>query len=74
MRNAYKRLKHVLHLESVSGPSQQALIIGVAAKVLADNLASLMCLTAEKIHHMHAAASAIAAMPPGPLHAYCRPS
>jgi hypothetical protein len=44
----------VLHLESVSGLTQQALIIDVAAKVLADNLASLMCLTAEKIHHMHA--------------------
>ena len=54
IEEAYKRLKHVLHLESVSGLSQQALIIDVAAKVLADNLASLMCLTAEKIHNMHA--------------------
>ena len=54
IEEAYKRLKHVLHLESISGLSQQALIIDVAAKVLADNLASLMCLTAEKIHNMHA--------------------
>ena len=30
-------------LESVSGLSQHALIIDVAAKVLADNLASLLC-------------------------------
>jgi hypothetical protein len=35
-----------LHLESVSGLSQQALIIDVAAKVLADNIAALMCATA----------------------------
>ena len=41
-------------LESVSGLSQQALIIDVAAKVLADNIASLMCLTAEMIHDLHA--------------------
>lgn len=33
----------MLHLESVSGLSQQALIIDVAAKVLADNLDSQMC-------------------------------
>jgi len=50
----FKRLKHVLHLESVSGLSQQAPVIDVAAKVLADNLASLMCQTAETIHNMHA--------------------
>lgn len=45
--------KHVLHLESVSGLDQHGIIIDVAAKVLADNLASLMCLTAEKIRNMH---------------------
>jgi len=39
-------MKHRLHLESVSGLSQQALIIDVAAKILADNLASLMCSAA----------------------------
>lgn len=54
IEEALKRLKHVQYLESVSGLSQQALIIDVAAKVLADNIASLMCLTAENIHDMHA--------------------
>jgi Transposase DDE domain len=43
IEEAFKRLKHRLHLEAVSGLSQQALIIDVAAKVLADNIASLMC-------------------------------
>ena len=46
IEEAFKRLKHRLHLEAVSGLSQQALIIDVAAKILADNLASLMCATA----------------------------
>jgi hypothetical protein len=46
IEEAFKRLKHRLHLESVSGLSQQALIIDVAAKVLADNLTSLMCQAA----------------------------
>jgi hypothetical protein len=39
IEEAFKRLK----LEAVSGLSQQALIIHVATKVLADNLTSLMC-------------------------------
>ena len=43
IEEAFKRLKHRLHLEAVSGLSQQALIIDVAAKVLADNITSLMC-------------------------------
>jgi len=46
IEEAFKRLKHRLHLECVSGLSQQALIIDVAAKVLADNIASLMCAAA----------------------------
>ena len=46
IEEAFKRLKHRLKLECVSGLSQQALIIDVAAKVLADNLTSLMCLCA----------------------------
>lgn len=46
IEEAFKRLKHRLHLEAVSGLSQQALIIDVAAKVLADNIASLMCAAA----------------------------
>ena len=46
IEEAFKRLKHRMKLESVSGLSQQALLIDVAAKVLADNLASLMCIAA----------------------------
>lgn len=46
IEEAFKRLKHRLHLECVSGLSQQALIIDVAAKVLADNITSLMCAAA----------------------------
>jgi hypothetical protein len=46
IEEAFKRLKHRLHLEAVSGLSQQAIIIDVAAKVLADNIASLMCIAA----------------------------
>jgi hypothetical protein len=47
IEEAFKRLKHRLHLEAVSGLTQQALIVDVAAKVLADNIASLMCATAQ---------------------------
>ncbi len=43
IEEAFKRLKHPLKLEAVSGLSQQALIIDVAAKTLADNITSLMC-------------------------------
>jgi IS4 transposase len=39
IKEAFKRLKHRLHPESVSRLSQQALIIDAAAKVLADRLA-----------------------------------
>ena len=46
IEEAFKRLKHHMHLEAVSGLSQQALIVDVAAKVLADNLASLLCTCA----------------------------
>ena len=46
IEEAFKRLKHRLHLKSVSGLSQQALIIDVAAKVLTDNVAALLCATA----------------------------
>ena len=48
IEEAFKRLKHRLYLEAVSGLSQQALIIDVAAKVLADNIASLMCAAASR--------------------------
>ena len=36
IEEAFKRLKHRLHLEAVSGLTQQALIVDLAAKVLAD--------------------------------------
>lgn len=42
MEDAFKRLKHRLGLESVSGLSQHTLLVDVATKVLADNLASLL--------------------------------
>lgn len=48
IEEAFKRLKLRMKLESVSGLSQHALLIDVAAKVLADNIASLMCLAAEQ--------------------------
>jgi hypothetical protein len=56
IEEAFKRLKHRLHLEATSGLSQQALIIDVAAKVLADNLASLMCAAALARRNKHTAA------------------
>jgi DDE family transposase len=43
IEEAFKRIKLRLKLEAVSGLSQQALIIDVAAKILADNITSLMC-------------------------------
>jgi len=39
----FKRLKHRAKLESVSGLTQYALLVDVFAKVLADNLGSLVC-------------------------------
>ena len=46
IEEAFKRLKSRLHIEAVSGLSQHAVLVDVAAKVLADNLASLMCAAA----------------------------
>jgi hypothetical protein len=46
IEEAFKRLKQRMKLECVSGLSQHALLIDVAAKVLADNLASLLCIAA----------------------------
>lgn len=48
IEEAFKRLKHRLHLEAVSGLSQHAVMVDVAAKVLADNLASLLALAAQQ--------------------------
>ena len=42
IEEAFKRLKHRLGLESVSGLSQHALLVDVATKVLADNLAAVL--------------------------------
>lgn len=50
IEEAFKRLKHRLHLEAVSGLSQQALIVDVAAKILADNIASMLCAAALATH------------------------
>ncbi len=55
IEEAFKRLKHHMKLESVSGLSQHALIVDVAAKVLADNLASLLCLCARADNPSHQA-------------------
>lgn len=46
IEEAFKRLKHRLNLEHVSGLSQQAVAQDVAAKVLCDNLQALAVLTA----------------------------
>lgn len=48
IEEAFKRLKHRLRLEAVSGLSQHAVMVDMAAKVLADNIASLMCLGAQQ--------------------------
>ena len=47
IEEAFKRLKWRLKLEAVSGLSQHALLVDVAAKVLADNLCALMCTAAQ---------------------------
>lgn len=46
IEEAFKRLKHRLNLEHVTGLSQQAVVQDVAAKILADNLQALTTLTA----------------------------
>ena len=46
IEEAFKRLKHRLNLEHVSGLSQQAVVQDVAAKVLCDNLQALATLEA----------------------------
>lgn len=46
IEEAFKRLKHRLNLEHVSGLSQLAVMQDFAAKVLCDNLQALACLAA----------------------------
>lgn len=76
IEEAFKRLKLRMGLEAVSGLSQHALIIDVAAKILADNIAALLCHAAAAEHDLttHArkcnrsfAAKAIARVLPGVL-------
>jgi hypothetical protein len=52
IEEAFKRFKHRLQLENVSGLTQQALLVDVAAKVLADNLAALVCRAAQTDHQL----------------------
>ncbi|WP_051068197.1 IS4 family transposase [Janthinobacterium sp. CG3] len=63
IEEAFKRLKHRLNLEHVSGLSQQAVVQDVAAKIMCDNLQTLAALTAhdsadlraaERINHAYA--------------------
>ena len=46
IEEGYKRLKHRAKLEAVSGLTQHAVLVDVAAKVLADNMGSLLCQAA----------------------------
>lgn len=46
MEEAFRRIKHCIDLESVSGLSWHAHQQDLAAKVLSDNLNSLVCLEA----------------------------
>lgn len=46
IEEAFKRLKHRLNLEHVTGLSQQAVVQDVAAKIVCDNLQALVALTA----------------------------
>ena len=48
IEEAFKRLKHRAKLECVSGLTQHALLVDVAAKVLSDNLGSLVCQAASE--------------------------
>jgi hypothetical protein len=54
IEESFKRLKHRAKLESVSGLTQHALLVDVAAKVLADNLGSLLCQAACEAHELSA--------------------
>jgi len=46
IEEAFKRLKHRLNLEHVTGLSQQAVVQDVAAKIVCDNLQALVSITA----------------------------
>ena len=46
IEEAFKRLKHRLNLEHVTGLSQQAVVQDVAAKIVCENLQALVSITA----------------------------
>lgn len=48
IEEAFKRIKHRLNLEHVSGLSQQAVVQDVSAKILCDNLQALTTLAAHR--------------------------
>lgn len=48
IEEAFKRLKHRARLECVFSLTQHALLVDMAAKVLADNLSSLVCQVASE--------------------------
>ncbi|MBG6073671.1 MULTISPECIES: IS4 family transposase [unclassified Polaromonas] len=52
IEEAFKRLKHRLNLEHVSGLSQQAVVQDVAAKILCDNLQALTSRAAHEGAHL----------------------
>jgi len=52
IEEAFKRLKHRLNMEHVSGLSQLAVQQDFAAKVLYDNLAAIVTLAARKAHEV----------------------
>lgn len=47
IEEAFKRLKHRLNLEHVTGLTQQAVVQDVAAKIVCDNLQALVAMTAQ---------------------------
>lgn len=59
IEEAFKRLKHRLNLEHVSGLTQQAVVQDVAAKIVCDNLRALVAATAalpadKRVNHAYA--------------------
>ena len=52
IEEAFKRLKHRLNLEHVTGLTQQAVAQDVAAKIVCDNLQALVALTAHTDAHL----------------------
>jgi hypothetical protein len=72
----FKRLKHRLNLEHVSGLSQQAVVQDVVAKIICDNLQTLAALTAndyadlravDRINHAYAYTGSVALTNPAQM-------